>query len=128
MTGCYRTLCNTGNFRTRGIFRTQSNIYNGKFYSQSCVIPAYLEPRHIQNTAKHLPRNILLKTFCNPETYRNLAYSALWFILKSNHNQNPVEYLRWNFLLRTLRSYIRFTAPTYLKLPHIQNRCLSATP
>ena len=124
----YRTLCNTGILRTRDIFRTQSNIYDGKFYSQYCVIPAYLEPRHIQNTVKHLSRNILFKTLCNPDIYRNVVYWALRFILKVKHIQNPVEYLRWNFLLRTLCTYRRFRAPICLKLPHIQNRCLSATP
>ena len=106
----YRTLCNTGILRIQGIFRTQSNIYDGKFYTQYCVIPAYLEPWHIQNTAKHLSRNILFKTLCNPDTYRNLVYSTLWFILKLKHIQNLVEYLRWSFLLRTLCSYIRFRA------------------
>ena len=98
----YRTLCNTGIFRTRGIFRTLSNIYDGKFYSQPCVTPAYLEPwhiqnpRHIQNTAKHLSRNILFKTLCNPDIFKTLVYSELWYILKSNHIQNPVEYPRYS--------------------------------
>ena len=97
----YRTLCNTGIFRTGGIFRTLSNIYDGKFYSQPCVTPAYLEPwhiqnpRHIQNTAKHLSRNILFKTLCNPDIFKTLVYSELWYILKSNHIQNPVEYPRY---------------------------------
>ena len=40
----YRTLCNTGIFRTRGIFQTLSNIYYGEFYSESCVTLAYLKP------------------------------------------------------------------------------------
>ena len=130
----YRTLCNTGIFRTRGIFRTLPNIYDGKFYSQPCVTPAYLEPwhiqnpRHIQNTAKHLSRNILFKTLCNPDIFRNLVYSELWYILKSKHIQNPAEYLRWSILLRTLCNYSRFRGPIYSKLPHIQNRCVSATP
>ena len=98
----YRTLCNTGIFRTRGIFRTLSNIYDGKFYSQPCVTPAYLEPwhiqnpRHIQNTAKHLSRNILFKTLCNPDIFKTLVYSELWYILKSNHIQNPIEYPRYS--------------------------------
>ena len=98
----YRTLCNTGIFRTVGIFRTLSNIYDGKFYSQPCVTPAYLEPwyiqnpRHIQNTAKHLSRNILFKTLCNPDIFKTLVYSELWYILKSNHIQNPVEYPRYS--------------------------------
>ena len=98
----YRTLCNTGIFRTGGIFRTLSNIYDGKFYSQPCVTPAYLEPwhiqnpRHIQNTAKHLSRNILFKTLCNPDIFKTLVYSELWYILKSNHIQNPIEYPRYS--------------------------------
>ena len=102
MTGCFlQNLCNTGIFKTRGIFRTLSNIYDRKFYSQPCVTPAYLEPchiqnpRHIQNTAKHLSRNILFKTLCNPDIFKTLVYSELWYILKSNHIQNPVEYPRY---------------------------------
>ena len=112
-----RTLCNTGIFRTRSIFRTLSNIYDGKCYSQSCVTPAYLEPlhiqnpRHIQNTAKHLSRNILFKTLYNPDIFRNLAYSELWCILKSKDIQNPAEYLRWSILLRTLHNYSRIRGP-----------------
>ena len=65
----YRTLCNTGIFRTGGIFRTKSNIYDGKFYSQHCVIPAY--------SPKHLWGNILFKTLCNPDIFRNLVYSEI---------------------------------------------------
>ena len=125
---------NTGIFRTRGIFRTLSNVYDGKFYSQHCVTPAYLEPwhiqnaRHIQDTAKHLSRNILFKTLCNPDIFRILVYSELWYILKSKHSQNPAEYLRWSILLGILCNYSRFRGPIFLKLPHIQNRCLSASP
>ena len=130
----YRTLCNTGIFRTPGIFKTFSNIYDGIFYSQPCVTPAYLEPshiqnsRHIHNTAKYLSRNILFKTLCSPDIFRTLVYSELWYILKSKHIQNPAEYLRWSILLRTLCNYSRFRGPIYSKLPHIQNRCVSATP
>ena len=60
-------------------FRTLSNIYDGKFYSQPCVTLLYLEPwytqnpRHIRNTTKHLSRNILFKTFCNPGIFRTLS-------------------------------------------------------
>ena len=36
------SLCNTGIFRAEGIFRTKSNIYDGKFYSQPCETLAYL--------------------------------------------------------------------------------------
>ena len=63
-----RALCNTGIFKTRGIFRTLINIYYGEFYSEPRVTPAYLKPRYIQNsrhthnTVEHLPWNILFKT------------------------------------------------------------------
>ena len=130
----YRTLCKTGIFRTQGIFRTLSNIYDGKLYSQHGITPAYLElwhiqnSRHIQNTAKHLSRNILFKTLCNPDIFRNLVYSELWYILKSKHIQNLAEYLRWSILLRAVCKYSKFRGPIYSKLPHIQNRYVSATP
>ena len=124
----YRTLCNTGIFRARGIFRTLSNVYDGKFYSQPCVTSAYLEPRHIQNTAKHLSRSISFKSLYNTGIFRNLLCSKLWYILKSKHIQKPTKYLRWIILLRTLCTCSRFRDPIYSKLPHIQNRCLSATP
>ena len=130
----YRTLCKTGIFRTRGKFRTLSNIYDGKLYSQHGVTPAYLElwhiqnSRHIQNTAKHLSRNILFKTLCNPDIFRNLVYSELWYILKSKHIQNLAECLIWSILLSTLRNYSRFRGPINSKLPHIQNGCLLAAP
>ena len=130
----YRTLCKTGIFRTQGIFRTLSNIYDGKLYSQHGVTPAYLElwhiqnSRHIQNTAKHLSRNILFKTLCNPDIFRNLVYSELWYILKSKHIQNLAEYLRWSILLRAVCKYSKFRGPIYSKLRHIQNRYVSATP
>ena len=124
MTGCFLP----GIFRTQGIFRTLSNIYDGKFYSQPCVTPAYLEPWHIQNTAKHLSRNILFKTLCNPDIFRNLVYSELWYILKSKHIQNLAECLIWSILLSTLRNYSRFRGPINSKLPHIQNGCLLAAP
>ena len=130
----YRTLCNTGIFRTRGTFKTLSNISDGKFYSQPCVTPAYLEPwhiqnsRHIQNTVKHISRNILFKTLFNPDIFRNLVYSKLWYILKSKYIQNPAEYLRSSILIKTLYNCSRFRDPIYPKLPHIQNRCVSATP
>ena len=35
--------------RTRGIFRTLLNIYNGAFCSEPCVTLAYLKPWHVQN-------------------------------------------------------------------------------
>ena len=124
----YRTLCNAGILRTRGIFRTLSNIYDGKIYSQPCVTLVYLDPwhiqnpRHIQNTAKHLSRNILFKTLCNPDIFRTQNY-----ILKSKHIQNPAIYLRKSILLKTLCNYSGFT-DSDSKLSHIQNRCVSATP
>ena len=36
------SLSNSGIFRTEGIFKTKSNIYDGKFYSQPCETLAYL--------------------------------------------------------------------------------------
>ena len=132
--GIPRNLSKMYDFKTRGTFRILSNIYDGKFYSQPCVTPAYLEPwhiqnpRHIQNTAKHLSRNILFKTLCNPDIFRNLVYSELWYILKSKHIQNPAEYLRWSILLRTLYNYSRFRGPIYSKLLDIPKRCVSSTP
>ena len=126
--------CNTGIFRTRGIFRTL-NIYDGKFYSQPCVTLVYLQPwhiqnpKHIQNTAKHVSRNILFKTLCITLTYSEpLVYSEIWYFLKSQHIQKPAEYLRSSILLRTLCNYSRFRGPTYSKLLHIQNRCVLANP
>ena len=133
MTSCL-TLCDTGIFRTWDIFRTPSNIYNGKFYSQPCVTLAYLEtwhiqnPKHIQNTVKHLPQDILFKTLCKPDTFRTLLYSELWYILKSKHIQTSAEYLRWSILLRNMCNYSRFRGPIYSKLSYIQNRSVSATP
>ena len=122
MTGCFLQNCFVQHWYFH-IFRTLSNIYDGKFYSQPGVTPAYLEPwhiqnpRHIQNTAKHLSRNILFKTLCNPDIFRNLVYSELWYILKSKYIQNPAEYLRWSILLRALCNYSRFRGP-------IQNCCI----
>ena len=104
----YRTLCDTGIFRTRSIFQTLSNIYYGEFYLESCVTLSYLKPwhiqnqRHIHNTVKHLSWNILFIFLCNPGIFRTLLYSPLWCILKNKHIQNPTEYIRWSILLRIL--------------------------
>ena len=71
----YRTLCDTGIFRTQGIFKTLSNIYYGEFYSDLCVTLAHLKHWHIQNqshihnTVKHLSWNILFKFLCNPHVF-----------------------------------------------------------
>ena len=121
-------------------------MYDGLFSTEPCVtllfseLEAYSEPsqlfmmenfilepwhiqnpRHIHNTAKYLSQNILFKTLCNPDIFRNLVYSELWYILKSKHIQNPTKHLRWNILLRTLCNYNRFKCPIYSKLPHLQN-------
>ena len=130
----YRTLCNTGIFRTRGIFQTLSNIYYGEFYSESCVTLAYLKPwhiqnqRHIHNTVKHLSWNILFEFSCNFDIFRTLLYSPLWYILKNKHIQNPTEYLRQGILWRTLCNYSIFRHPIYSKHSLIQNASLSVTP
>ena len=39
----YRTLYDTGIFRTQGISQTLSNIHYGEFYSEPCVTLAYLK-------------------------------------------------------------------------------------
>ena len=86
-----RTQCNTGIWRARGIFRTLSNTYDGKFYSQPCVTLAYLEPWHIQNsrliqnTAKHLSQKILFKTLYNPDIFRTLSIirTLVYFEIKA---------------------------------------------
>ena len=86
----YRTLCDTGIFRTRGIFQTLSNIYYGEFYSESCVTLAYLKPwhiqnqRHIHNTVKHLSWNILFKFLCNPDIFRTLYIHHSGIFLKTS--------------------------------------------
>ena len=91
----YGILYDTGIFRTRSIFRTLSNIYYGEFHSESCVTLAYLKPWHIQNqrhnhnTGKHLLWNIIFKFLCNPDIFRTLLYSPLWYVLKHSHIQNP---------------------------------------
>ena len=120
----YRTLCNAGISSTRAIFRTLSNVYDRNFYSQPCMTPGYLEPwhiqnpGHIQNTAKHLSRNILFKTLCNPDIFRTLsifrtlvyceikAYPEPWRISKMEH-------------LRTLCNNSRFSGPIYSKILNI---------
>ena len=130
----YRTLGNTGKFRTRGIFRTMSNIYYGKFYLEPCVTLVYLKPlyiqnrRHIHNAVKYLSWNTLFKTLCNPDIFKTRVYSQLWRILKSKYIQSPVKYLRWSILLRTLCNYSKFRHQMSSKLLLIQNRSVSATP
>ena len=67
--------------RTRGIFRTLSNIYNEAFCSELCVTLAYLKPWHVQNLrniwnpVKHLWCSIFLRTLCNPGIFRTLVYA-----------------------------------------------------
>ena len=129
-----RTLCNTGKFRTWGIFRTLLNIYYGELYSEPWVTLAYLKPwhiqnpRHIHNTVKHLSWNILFKTLCNLDIFRTLVYSELRYILKSKHIQSLGKYLRWSILSKTLGNYSKFRRPINSKLLLIQNPIVSAAP
>ena len=44
----------------------------------------------------------MFRTLCNPDIFRTLSYSPLWYILKNKHIQNPTEYLRWSILLMSL--------------------------
>ena len=70
-------LRNTGIFRAHGIFKTLSNINDGKFYSEPCVTIVYLEPWHIQNPTEYLRRSILLRTLCNYIGFRGRISSKL---------------------------------------------------
>ena len=100
------------------------NVIHNQVY---IITLAYLEPwdiqnpRHIQNTAKHLSRNISLKTLCNPDIFKTLVCSDFWYILKSKHIQNPAEYLRRSILLRTLCNIVDLNAQ------YIQNFCIFRT-
>ena len=86
----YRTLCDTGIFRTRCIFQTLPNIYYREFYSESCVTLEYLKPCHIQNqshihnTVKHLSWNILFKLLCNPDIFRTYYIHHSGIFLKTS--------------------------------------------
>ena len=51
----------------------------------------------------------------NPDRFRNLLYSPLWYILKNKNIQNPTEYLRSSILLRTLCNYSIFRHP-YIRI------------
>ena len=44
----------------------------------------------------------MFRTLCNPDIFRTLLYSPLWYILKIKHIETPTKYLRWSILLRTL--------------------------
>ena len=67
----YDGLCNSGIFRTWGIFQTLLNIYCEEFYSESCVTLAYLKPWHIQNqnTVSRISIFIIL-----PNIYHEIFY------------------------------------------------------
>ena len=51
----------------------------------------------------------------NPDRFRTLLYSPLWYILKNKNIQNPTEYLRSSILLRTLCNYSIFRHP-YIRI------------
>ena len=71
--------------RTRGIFRTLSNTYNGAFCSELYAIPTYSEPEDIRNPVKHLWCSIFW------ESCIILAYLESWYQNLRNI-QNPVIY------------------------------------
>ena len=119
----YRTLCRTGICRTRGIFRILSNIHDVKFYSQPCVTQ---NSRQIQNTAKHLSRNILFKTLSNFYIFRTISIFRALLYSEIKAYSEPCRV--WCILLRTLCNYCRFRGPIYSRLSHTQNQCVSATP
>ena len=121
----YRTLCDTGIFRTRAIFQTLSNICYGEFYSESCVTLAYLKlwyiqsQIHIDNTVKHLSWNILFNFLYNPDNFGLFLKTSIFRTLR---------YLRWSVLLRTLYNCSIFRRLIYSKHSLIQNASLSVTP
>ena len=105
-------------FRTRGIFRTLSNIYNGAFCSEPCVTLTYLEPWHIQNlrnienSVKHLWWNVLsFRTLCNYNIFRLLIHSKPWHIQNSGHSRYR-ESLKYNLQI-TLCNLDIFTTYVY---------------
>ena len=82
--------------RTRDIFRTLSNIYNGPFCSEPYVTLTYLEPCHIMEPEED-------SEFCQAsinsifqESYLTLAYLESWYIQNLRNIQNPVKHLRCN--------------------------------
>ena len=83
----HQTLCNLCTFitlvysnsrilRIRGILKTLSNMYDGRFSTEPYVTLAWHNPnsRH-QNLVKCLSWTILLTTMCNPSLFKTLAYS-----------------------------------------------------
>ena len=55
-----------------------------------------------------------------PDIFRALIYSELWHILNPCYIQNPVKYIRWSILFRTLK-YSIFKLLIHSKTLHIQN-------
>ena len=55
-----------------------------------------------------------------PDIFRTLIYSEPWHILKPWYIQNPVKYIRWSILFRTLK-YSKFRLLIHSKPYHIQN-------
>ena len=124
----FRTLCNYITYldfwyiQNLSRFRTQSIIYGGSLkYSLHRTLcnldifityiysnPSILRTRGIWWT-------VFCGTLCNPDIFRNLEYSQLWYILKSKHIQSPAKYLRWTILLKTC------VAIAYLDAWYIQN-------
>ena len=112
--GIFTTLVysSPGRLRAQGILRSLSNMCGGLFSTEPYVtlvfseLEAYSEPcqifmiknfiRNLVSAAyleskaysEHLSRNILFKTLCNLDIFRNLVYSEIWYILKSKHIQN----------------------------------------
>ena len=118
----YRTLCNTGIFRARGIFRTLSNVYDGKFYSQPCVTSAYLEPRHIQNTAKHLSRSISFKNLVQhqhiqkPTMFKTLVYSEIKAYSETYHISKMERLIKNPVYLQQIQRPYIFKTSAYSEL------------
>ena len=88
-------------FRTWGIFAILSNIYDVAFFKEPCVSLAYLEPWYIQNLRKNkYPVKHLYDVVFS---LWKLAYIQNPDIFWNRGIQNPVKYIWWSILFRTLK-------------------------
>ena len=139
--------------RTQGKIRNLSNMYDRLFSTEPCVTFVYSEletyikpcqismmenfihdlvkpqhiqnPRHIQNTAKYLSRNILFKTLCNPDIFRTFSTFRTLVYLEIRAYSEPCRVSKTEHFINNLCNYSRSRGPIYSKLSHIQNRCVS---
>ena len=72
--------------RTRDIFRTLLDIYDGAFCSEPCVTLAYLEPWHVQNLRNIWILSSIYDAALFWEPYVTLAYLGPWYIQNLKNN------------------------------------------